>query len=215
MSLRRGAYLIIEHTEAMNVIDVNSGNRTKAEDDQEQTAFDVNLAAAREIARQLRLRDLGGIVIIDFIDMHKAANRQLLYEEMNKLMATDKAKHTVLPLTKFGLMQITRQRVRPVAVQDVTDVCPTCNGTGRIEPTVLLDKKIENKISYLAQDAGHKYIKLRVSPYVSTYLNHGLWSLRRRWMWKYKIQLKIVADQSGGIVDVHYYDKEGKDLYKD
>lgn len=114
----------------MNVIDVNSGNRTKAEDDQEQTAFDVNLAAAREIARQLRLRDLGGIVIIDFIDMHKAANRQLLYEEMNKLMATDKAKHTVLPLTKFGLMQITRQRVRPVAVQDVTDVCPTCNGTG-------------------------------------------------------------------------------------
>ena len=108
-------------------------------------------------------------VIIDFIDMHKAANRQLLYEEMNKLMATDKAKHTVLPLTKFGLMQITRQRVRPVAVQDVTDVCPTCNGTGRIEPTVLLDKKIENKISYLAQDAGHKYIKLRVSPYVSTY----------------------------------------------
>ena len=215
VSLRWGAYLIIEHTEAMNVIDVNSGNRTKAEDDQEQTAFDVNLAAAREIARQLRLRDLGGIVIIDFIDMHKAANRQLLYEEMNKLMATDKAKHTVLPLTKFGLMQITRQRVRPVAVQDVTDVCPTCNGTGRIEPTVLLDKKIENKISYLAQDAGHKYIKLRVSPYVSTYLNHGLWSLRRRWMWKYKIQLKIVADQSVGIVDVHYYDKEGKDLYKD
>lgn len=105
--------------------------------------------------------------------------------------------------------------MRPVAVQDVTDVCPTCNGTGRIEPTVLLDKKIENKISYLAQDAGHKYIKLRVSPYVSTYLNHGLWSLRRRWMWKYKIQLKIVADQSVGIVDVHYYDKEGKDLYKD
>ena len=170
---------------------------------------------AKEIARQLRLRDLGGIVIIDFIDLHKAQNKQALFDEMVKLMATDKAKHTVLPLTKFGLMQITRQRVRPVAVQDVTDVCPTCNGTGRIEPTVLLDKKIENKISYLAQDAGHKYIKLRVSPYVSTYLNHGLWSLRRRWMWKYKIQLKIVADQSVGIVDVHYYDKEGKDLYKD
>ena len=199
----------------MNVIDVNSGNRTKAEDNQEQTAMDVNLAAAKEIARQLRLRDLGGIVIIDFIDLHKAQNKQALFDEMVKLMSTDKAKHTVLPLTKFGLMQITRQRVRPVAVQDVTDVCPTCNGTGRIEPTVLLDKKIENKISYLAQDAGHKYIKLRVSPYVSTYLNHGLWSLRRRWMWKYKIQLKIVADQSVGIVDVHYYDKEGKDLYKD
>ena len=215
VSLKRGAYLIIERTEAMNVIDVNSGNRTKAEDDQEQTALDVNLAAAREIARQLRLRDLGGIVIIDFIDLHKAVNRQTLYDEMTKLMATDKAKHTILPLTKFGLMQITRQRVRPVAVEEVKDVCPTCGGTGKIEPTILLDKKIENKISYLAQDAGHKYIKLRVSPYVSTYLNHGLWSLRRRWMWKYKIQLKIVADQSVGIVDVHYYDKEGKDLYKD
>lgn len=214
VSLRRGAYLIIEHTEAMNVIDVNSGNRTKAEDDQEQTALDVNLAAAHEIARQLRLRDLGGIVIIDFIDMHKAPNRQLLYEEMTKLMSTDKAKHTVLPLTKFGLMQITRQRVRPVAVQDVTDVCPTCNGTGRIEPTVLLDKKIENKISYLTQDAHQKYIKLQVSPYVSSYLNHGIWSLRRRWEWKYKVRLKIVADQSVGIVDVRYYDKNGKDLYK-
>ena len=141
MSLKRGAYLIIEHTEAMNVIDVNSGNRTKAEDDQEQTALDVNLAAAREIARQLRLRDLGGIVIIDFIDLHKAVNRQTLYDEMTKLMATDKAKHTILPLTKFGLMQITRQRVRPVAVEEVKDVCPTCGGTGKIEPTILLDKK--------------------------------------------------------------------------
>lgn len=214
VSLRRSAYLIIEHTEAMNVIDVNSGNRTKAEDNQEQTALDVNLAAAQEIARQLRLRDLGGIVIIDFIDMHKTGNRQQLYDEMTKLMATDKAKHTVLPLTKFGLMQITRQRVRPVAIEDVSDVCPTCNGSGRIEPTVLLDKKIENQISYLSQDAGHKYIKLRVSPYVSSFLNQGLWSLRRRWMWKYKVKLKIVADQSVGIVDVHYYDKADKDLNK-
>ncbi|EKC77161.1 ribonuclease, Rne/Rng family, partial [human gut metagenome] len=116
---------------------------------QEQTAMDVNLAAAKEIARQLRLRDLGGIVIIDFIDLHKAQNKQALYDEMVKLMETDKAKHTVLPLTKFGLMQITRQRVRPVAVESVSDVCPTCNGTGKIEPTVLLDKKIENQISFL------------------------------------------------------------------
>ena len=215
VSLRRGAYLIIEHTEAMNVIDVNSGNRTKAEDNQEQTALDVNLAAAREIARQLRLRDLGGIVIVDFIDLHKAANRQLLYDEMTKLMATDKAKHTVLPLTKFGLMQITRQRVRPVAVQDVTDVCPTCNGTGKIEPTVLLDKKIENKISYLTQDRKQKYVRLSVSPYVSSYLRRGLWPLRMRWMWRYKFWLSIVSDQSVGIVDAHYYDRKGNDLVKE
>ncbi len=214
VSLRRGAYLIIERTEAMNVIDVNSGNRTKAEDNQEQTAMDVNLAAAKEIARQLRLRDLGGIVIIDFIDLHKAQNRQTLYDEMVRLMATDKAKHTVLPLTKFGLMQITRQRVRPVAVEDVSDVCPTCNGTGKIEPTVLLDKKIENQISFLTQDRKQKYIHLVVSPYVATFLCKGLWSLRRRWQWRYKARIRITADQSVGIVDVHYRDRKGKDLIR-
>ena len=212
VSLKRGAYLIIEHTEAMNVIDVNSGNRTKAEDDQEQTAMDVNLAAAKEIARQLRLRDLGGIVIIDFIDLHKAQNKQALYDEMVRLMSTDKAKHTVLPLTKFGLMQITRQRVRPVAVESVSDVCPTCNGTGKIEPTVLLDKKIENQISYLTEDRGCKFIKLVVSPYVASYLKKGFWSLRRRWEWKYKVWLKIVEDQSTGIVEVHYHDRKDNDL---
>ena len=212
VSLKRGAYLIIEHTEAMNVIDVNSGNRTKAEDDQEQTALDVNLATAREIARQLRLRDLGGIVIIDFIDLHKAVNRQTLYDEMTKLMATDKAKHTILPLTKFGLMQITRQRVRPVAVEEVKDVCPTCGGTGKIEPTILLDKKIENNISYLTIDRGHKYLKLKVSPYVSAFLHRGVWSLRLRWMWRYKTWLHIVADQSVGIVDTRFFDKRGKQL---
>lgn len=212
VSLKRGAYLIIEHTEAMNVIDVNSGNRTKAEDNQEQTAMDVNLAAAKEIARQLRLRDLGGIVIIDFIDLHKAQNKQALFDEMVRLMATDKAKHTVLPLTKFGLMQITRQRVRPVSVENVSDVCPTCNGTGKIEPTVLLDKKIENQISFLTEDRGQKFIKLVVSPYVASYLKKGLWSLRRRWEWKYKVRLKIVEDQSTGIVDVHYHDRKDNDL---
>ena len=212
VSLKRGAYLIIEHTEAMNVIDVNSGNRTKAEDNQEQTAMDVNLAAAKEIARQLRLRDLGGIVIIDFIDLHKAQNRQALFDEMVQLMSTDKAKHTVLPLTKFGLMQITRQRVRPVAVESVSDVCPTCNGTGKIEPTVLLDKKIENQISFLTQDRGQKFIKLLVSPYVAAFLRKGFLSLRRRWEWKYKVRLEIAEDQSVGIVEVHYHDKKDNDL---
>ena len=212
VSLRRGAYLIIEHTEAMNVIDVNSGNRTKAEDNQEQTAMDVNLAAAKEIARQLRLRDLGGIVIIDFIDLHKAQNKQALFDEMVQLMSTDKAKHTVLPLTKFGLMQITRQRVRPVAMENVSDVCPTCNGTGKIEPTVLLDKKIENQISFLTQDRGQKFIKLVVSPYVAAFLRKGLLSLRRRWEWKYKVRLEIAEDQSVGIVEVHYHDKKDNDL---
>ncbi len=212
VSLKRGAYLIIEHTEAMNVIDVNSGNRTKAEDNQEQTAMDVNLAAAKEIARQLRLRDLGGIVIIDFIDLHKAQNRQALFDEMVQLMSTDKAKHTVLPLTKFGLMQITRQRVRPVAVENVSDVCPTCHGSGKVEPTVLLDKKIENQISYLTLDRKQKFIKLVVSPYVASYLRRGFISLRRRWEWKYKVRIQIVEDQSQSIIDVHYHDRKDTDL---
>ncbi len=212
VSLRRGAYLIIEHTEAMHVIDVNSGNRTKAEDNQEQMALDVNLAAAAEVARQLRLRDLGGIVIVDFIDLHKAPNRQLLYEEMVKLMAGDKAKHTVLPLSKFGLMQITRQRVRPIAVEDVQDTCPTCNGTGKIQPTILLDKTVENQISFLTHDRKAKYINLRVSPYVAAFLEKGIFSLRRRWGWKYRCEIVVTIDQSVGIIDVGYYDKKGVNL---
>ncbi|MFI3289668.1 MAG: Rne/Rng family ribonuclease [Rikenellaceae bacterium] len=212
VSLRRGAYLIIEHTEAMHVIDVNSGNRTKAEDNQEQMALDVNLAAASEVARQLRLRDLGGIVIVDFIDLHKAPNRQMLYEEMVKLMAGDKAKHTVLPLSRFGLMQITRQRVRPIAVEAVEDVCPTCHGSGKIQPTVALDKGIENEISFLTVDRKVKYIDLRVSPYVAAFITKGILSKRRRWGWKYKCDIKVTVDESMGIIDVGYYDKNGVNI---
>ncbi len=212
VSLKRGAYLIMESTEAMHVIDVNSGNRTKAEDNQEQTAMEVNLAAAAEISRQIRLRDWGGLIIIDFIDLHKAQNRQLLYEEMQRLMATDKAKHTILPLSKFGLMQITRQRIRPVAVHNTEDICPTCNGTGRIEPTILLDRKIENQISLLTLERGHRYIRLVVSPYVAAFLKRGLFSLRLRWSLRYKAFIKVVADQSVGMVDVLYQDRQGRDI---
>ncbi len=215
VSLRRGAYLIIEQTEAMHVIDVNSGNRTKAEDNQEQTALDVNLAAAAEVARQLRLRDMGGIVIVDFIDLHKAPNRQMLYDEMVKLMSTDKAKHTVLPLSKFGLMQITRQRVRQVPIESVEDVCPTCHGTGKVQPTVLLDKSIENQISFLAIDRKTKFVNIRVSHYIAAYLTRGIFSIRRRWAWKYKCKIKITPDQSMGILDVGYFDAKGKRIIKE
>jgi ribonuclease G len=211
VSLRRGAYLIIEHTEAMHVIDVNSGNRTKAEDDQEQTALEVNLAAAAEIARQLRLRDMGGIVIVDFIDMRQQQSRQTLYQEMQKLMATDKAKHTILPITKFGLMQITRQRVRPIAINEISDTCPTCHGTGKVEPTILLEKKIEGEIHNLA-DKGVRYVNLRVSPYVKAYLEQGLLSRKLRWIFKYKLHIKITTDQSIGMIDVSYLDKKGESL---
>ena len=212
VSLKRGAYLIIESTEAMNVIDVNSGNRTKADDNQEQHVLEVNLAAAAEIARQLRLRDLGGIVIIDFIDMHKAQSRQLLYDEMQRLMATDKARHTILPLTKFGLMQITRQRIRPVAVKDIQEVCPTCGGSGKIEPTVLLERTIENQLSLLAEEHGERYVNLVVSPYVAAFLKLGFVSLRTRWALRYGMFISITASQSAGIVEAKYLDRKGEDM---
>ena len=212
VSLKRGAYLIFDSTEAMHVIDVNSGNRTKADDNQEQTVLEVNLAAAAEIARQLRLRDFGGIIIIDFIDMHKAQSRQMLYDEMHRLMATDKARHTILPLTKFGLMQITRQRIRPVAIKDIQEVCPTCGGTGKIEPTVLLDRKIENQLSLLAEEHGERFVNLVVSPYVAAYLKRGIISLRTRWALRYGMIIKITASQGTGMVDVKYLDSKGENM---
>ena len=150
VSLKKGAYLIIEHTEALHVVDVNSGNRAKVDNDQERTAMDVNLAAAAEIARQLRLRDMGGIIVIDFIDLHKSENRNALVEKMRELMAGDRAKHTILPLSKFGLMQITRQRVRPEAIEHLEEVCPMCGGTGKVTSTVSIERELENMISYYA-----------------------------------------------------------------
>ena len=212
VSLKRGSYLILEHTEALHVIDVNSGNRAKAGDSQESTAMEVNLQAAEEIARQLRLRDLGGIIVIDFIDLHKGDNRTELFNAMRKFMATDRAKHTILPISKFGLLQITRQRVRPATAPEVMERCPTCNGTGMITPSILLDKQIENQIAYFTSDRGLRYIHLVVSPIVATYLKSGLWSLRMRWMVKYKCRISITSTQSTGFVDTKFLDKDGKEL---
>ena len=212
VSLKRGAYLIIEHTEAMNVIDVNSGNRAKVADDQESTAMDVNLMAAAEIARQLRLRDMGGQVVIDFIDLHKAENRQKLYKTMQELMAGDKAKHTILPLSKFGLMQITRQRVRPEAIEHVEEVCPMCGGTGKMSTTVSIERELENLISYYAGEKKIRLLKLLVSPYVSAYLKRGLPSVRLRWMFKYRFRLIVRVDQSLGMVEYKFLDRKNRQL---
>ncbi len=212
VSLKRGAYLIIEHTEALHVVDVNSGNRTKVENDQERTAMDVNLAAAAEIARQLRLRDMGGIIVIDFIDLHKGENRQALYDKMTQLMADDRAKHTILPLSKFGLMQITRQRVRPEAIAEATEVCPYCNGTGTVSPTLLVDKQIENRISYYAQKKGIRNLTIKTSPYIAAFLTRGFPSLRMRWAWKYKSRIRVKKDQAVGVMETKILDKKGREL---
>ena len=197
VTYKSGAYLIIEHTEAMHVIDVNSGNRSKGSDAQEKTAIDVNTAAADEIARQLRLRDMGGIIVVDFIDMAEAANRQKLFEHMTKAMANDRAKHNILPLSKFGLMQITRQRVRPAMDVDTSEACPTCFGTGTIKPSILFTDSLEGKIDCLVNKHNVKKFALHVHPYVAAFIKSGrfpgfslgIWyyigitSRCRSWLW--------------------------------
>jgi ribonuclease G len=212
VSLKRGAYLIIEHTEAMHVIDVNSGNRTKVENDQERTVMDVNLAAAAEIARQLRLRDMGGIIIIDFIDLHKGENRQVLLDRMTQFMSSDRAKHTILPLSKFGLMQITRQRVRPEAIAEATEVCPYCNGTGTVSPTLLVDKQIEDRISYYTTKKGIRNLTVKASPLVAAFLRRGFPSARMRWMWRYKSWIRVKPDQAIGVAEAKILDRKGREL---
>lgn len=211
VSFKNGAYLIIEHTEALHVIDVNSGNRSKAGSDQEQNAFEVNMAAAEEIARQLRLRDMGGIIVVDFIDMHLAENRQRLLERMNKLMESDRAKHNILPLSKFGLMQMTRQRVRPVIDVEVTETCPTCMGTGKMEPSILFTEELENQLEFLKHSYSDEVI-LHLHPYVEAYVTKGFWnSLARQWKKKFG-RIKIIPSQELAFLQYKFFDKQGNSL---
>ena len=209
VSIKSGAYLVIEHTEALHVIDVNSGIRAKQKD-QENNAFEVNKNAAEEIARQLRLRDMGGIVIIDFIDMDDSNHRLQLYKYMQDLMAGDRAKHTVLPLTKFGLMQITRQRVRPATEINTTEVCPTCNGTGKVGPTILFDEAVERQLAYYTKERGLRDFLLKVSPIFEAYLTRGFNSIRRKWCRKYSCKIKIVGDSDYSILQATWCRPDGE-----
>jgi ribonuclease G len=212
ITFKHGAYLIIEHTEALHVVDVNSGNRAKSNDGQENNAIDVNLGAADELARQLRLRDMGGIIVVDFIDMHEPENRQKLYERMCQNMQKDRAKHNILPLSKFGLMQITRQRVRPAMDVVVDEVCPTCFGKGRIRSSILFTDTLENKIDYLVNKLEIRKFKLHIHPYVAAYLNQGIFSLKRKWQMKYGFGIKIVPNQSLAFLQYIFYDKNGEEI---
>lgn len=208
--MKQGAYLVIETTEALNVIDVNSGIRAKTTD-QEQNTFEVNKIAAEEIARQLRLRDMGGIVIVDFIDMDSAEHRNELFKYMKTLMESDRAKHNVLPLTKFGLMQITRQRIRPVTEINTTEKCPLCHGTGKITSTVVIDEQIERQIADLVEK-GHKTFTLSLSPILGAYLSRGLNSYIFRWKRKYKCKIKVVEITDHSILQYEISDETGKAL---
>lgn len=212
VTFKNGAYLIIEHTEALHVVDVNSGNRNKSKLGQEESAYEVNVAAAEEIARQLRLRDMGGIIVIDFIDMSKAEHRNKLFSRMQELMANDRAKHNILPLSKFGLMQITRQRVRPEMEVTTSEVCPTCFGKGKIKSSILFTDTLEGKIDYLVNSLKVKKFSLHIHPYVAAYVQQGLFSLNRKWKKKYKAGIKIIPNQKLGFLQYIFYDPEGNEI---
>ncbi len=208
VNYRHGAYLIIEHTEALHVVDVNSGNRSHSDNGQEANALDVNLGAADELARQLRLRDMGGIIVVDFIDMNLAEDRQLLYERMCKNMQNDRARHNILPLSKFGLMQITRQRVRPAMDVNVEENCPTCFGKGKIKSSILFTDQLERKIDRLVNKIGIKNFYLHVHPYVAAFINKGFISLKRRWQMKYGWGVHVIASQKLAFLQYEFYDNK-------
>jgi len=212
VTIRNGVYLIIEHTEAMHVIDVNSGQRVSKENSQEENALSVNLEAAAEIARQLRLRDMGGIIIVDFIDMQEAAHRKELYNKLKEEMSKDRARHTILPASKFGLIQITRQRVRPENEVTVQEKCPTCNGTGKIRSSYLIIDEIENNMRYLLLDQNEDQITVQVHPFLYAYLNKGLFSIKRKWKWKYNRKIDIKEVKSFHITQYNFLNKNGEEI---
>lgn len=213
VSFKSGAYIIIEHTEALHVIDVNSGNRNKNADNQEENALDVNIRAADEIARQLRLRDMGGIIVIDFIDMNSSEHRQKLFDHMREVMANDRARHNILPLSKFGLMQITRQRVRAVLDIETMETCPSCFGNGMVQPSLLFSDRLREKIDYVVNDLKIPEFTMYVHPYVDAYIKKGLLtSIYKKWRGEFGRKFKIVPNQALAYLEYRIYDKNRKEI---
>jgi len=214
VNLQNGAYLIIEHTEALHVIDVNSGGRSKAGADQEKNAFQVNIMAAKEIARQLRLRDMGGIIVIDFIDLHSASNKKELFDCIKEEMKRDRAKHTILPPSKFGLIQITRQRVRPEMKIITVEKCPACDGTGEIKASILLIDDIKNNARYILTEQNEKAVTIKTHPFIAAYLTKGIFlnSLRHKWQREMKKNIQVEAISSYHIMEFHFFNKAGEEI---
>ncbi|MDP5122128.1 MAG: Rne/Rng family ribonuclease [Spirosomaceae bacterium] len=212
VSLPGGGYLIIEHTEALHVVDVNSGNKSTREEDQEATALTVNMEAAKEVARQLRLRDMGGIVVVDFIDMKRAENRKLIHTVLKTEMKTDRSKYTVLPISKFGLSQITRQRVRPEMNISTRESCPTCSGSGKIQASISVTDLVENNLEYILNKQNERGISIIVHPFVYSYYREGIITRQMKWFAQYKTWVKLIKDSSIGITEFHFLNKDGDEI---
>jgi ribonuclease G len=209
--LASGGYLIIEHTEAMHVIDVNSGNR-KGADGQESNALATNIEAAEEIARLLQLRDMGGIICIDFIDMHDKENNKDLFEKMKEFMRSDRAKHNILPPSKFGVVEITRQRVRPETDINTSEMCPTCNGTGEVQASILFAEEIEMNLNFLLGDKKEKKISLLVHPYLEAYFKRGFISKQWKWFFKYKKWVDVRGVTANHLLQYSFVDKDNNEI---
>lgn len=207
-TMTSGAYVIIEKTEAMHVIDVNSGHKVTS-GDVDQTIFGVNLEAAEEIARQIRLRDIGGLIVIDFIDMKNPEHKKQLAKAMEDFMRKDRSQHTILPLSKFGLMQITRERARPEVAVNTAEVCPTCGGTGKVNATILLTDDIERDLEFVMQSRPKAPLYVRVHPFIEAYLKKGWPNRQMRWFLKYNKWIRIVAHADYALTDYRFY--EGND----
>ena len=207
----KGAYLVIEHTEAMHVIDVNSGNRSNKSKNQEDTALEVNLIAASEVARQLRLRDMGGIIVVDFIDMGHAANRKKLYTHLREEMNDDRAKHKILPPSKFGLIQITRQRVRPEMNIKTAEENPNLGLDGEIEAPIIVVQRITEELERLFKK-DYKKITLNTHPFIAAFLSKGFPSVRTKWFMKHKKWVNIQPRDAYTYLEYHFLDKDGNQI---
>jgi ribonuclease G len=208
-----GCYLIIEHTEALHVIDVNSGSTAGKEINQEENALRVNLEAAAEVARQLRLRDMGGIIVIDFIDLKTPGHRKQVYERLKEEMKNDRAKHKILPMSPFGLVQITRQRVRPQMNVVVSEKCPTCKGSGEISSSVVLMDEIDNRLKYLIHNMNMKGISIHVHPYIAAFLTKGMFRSKRfQWFFKYKRFIRVQAVNSFQFGEYKFFNSAGEEI---
>ncbi len=205
----KGAYLVIEHTEAMHVIDVNSGNRSNKQKTQEGTALEVNMIAATEVARQLRLRDMGGIIVVDFIDMANAGHRKQLYNHLRDEMKDDRAKHKILPPSKFGLIQITRQRVRPEMNIKTREEDPSNGGDGEIEAPIIVINRINEEVKRLFKK-DYKKITLNTHPFIAAFLTKGFPSVRTKWFLEHKKWVKIQPRDAYTYLEYHFHGKDGE-----